>query len=718
MVEPRPPADPVIDVRVRWRAGQAFLALAGALTLAALARPLSPARPGWLKGADALLLAFGIVGSALLASLRGSRRPEALALQAFLVLAVDAIGQLSAPAGVPVWPLMVLLIASQAISERLTVALGLAAQAGVLATAHAVWTRPLDWWPGPAGAFGYPALALMLDRALAGQKRRLSATLAELARLEHGIDQLDDEPGRLAAPAESATQALRQLTGEARRARQLDRANELDQALRRLLEVAREAVDAHSVLYFDLDRQREQAHLRAGCGPASLVAECAVPLASDPFSFLIERGQPFYATDFKRLLWELPWYRGQVQVGSLLALPVQAGEASVGVLVADKLEVQAFTGKEPRLLAGFASLAGQTIQRVRASVQREELDTEFKAVYPISQRLATRSRAPEVFELLLRSARQIAGLEGAAVVMADERETGYAVEAAFGWPSEYLKRTVALDERTWAAWVLRSAEEAYLLDNVTGHDTRMPILVLDEGSARAASLLAVPLRAGDLTLGALVLTGPRGAFDASSRRVIEILCNQAAATLSLIREREQQRKLAIRDALTGLYNRGAFNDMLTRAIAAEGRRDAGRLGLVLLDLDHFKKLNDTYGHPAGDAALRSLAQLLLRHLRKGDQAARYGGEEFIVILPDSDAQRSLQAAERLRVALQKHRFVHEAARIPLTASFGVAVWPADGTEPEALLAAADRSLYAAKQAGRNRVVAASSLTAVPPLAAG
>ena len=726
MAEPRPPADPVVDIRVRWRAGQVFLGLVGLLMLVALARPLAAPMPRWLQGGYALLLGLAVTGSALLSSLRGSGRPERMALHAALVLSVDAVGQLLAPGQLPVWPLMVLLIASLAVAESLPVALGFAAQATLLTAADAL--RPLlpllppsglpapDTRPVLTAAFGYFALAFTVNRALAGEKRRLSRTLAELARLKHGIDQLDDEPGAGQAPVSSAAEALRQVTGEGRRARQLDRANEVDVALHRLVEVAQEAVGAHAVLYFDLDRQREQAHLRVGRGPAALLPECGVPLGADPFAFLVQRDQPFYATDFRRLLHELPWYRGQVKVGTLLAVPVRAGDVTVGALVADRLEIQAFTGREPQLLAGFAAMAGEALQRARASLGREELDAEFKAVYPISQRLATLSREGEVRELLLRSARHIAGLDGAAVVMTDDLETRYTLEAGFGWPVEYLKRTVALDERTWAAWVLRSAEEAYLLDNPGGHEQPMPVLVLDEGAGRAESLLAVPLRARNRTFGALVLTGPHGAFDASSRRVLEILANQAAATLSLIKDREQQRELAVRDGLTGLYNRRAFNELLASAIANEDRRGGGSLGLVMLDLDHFKKLNDTYGHPAGDAALRSLARLLNQHLRKGDHAARYGGEEFVVILPGSDEERATQAAERLRDALQKHRFVHEGARIPLSASLGVAVWPADGKEPEALLAASDRGLYAAKQAGRNRVVAASTLPAVPPLA--
>ena len=589
-------------------------------------------------------------------------------------------------------------------------AFAFAAQAALLAVATGLWAQPPDLRPGVAGVIGYPALAFAINRALAGEKRRLSTALAELARLKHGIDQLEDEAGGSAAPLSPATQALRQVSGEGRRARQLDRATALDESLRRIVDVAHAAVGAHSLLYFDVDRQRERAHLRAARGPSSLVSDCSTPLGGDPFSFLLEREQTFYATDFKRVLWELPWYRGQVKIGSLLAVPVRVGEVVVGALVADRIEIQSFTGREPELLDGFAALAGEAIQGARASLGREELDVEFKAVYPISQRLATLAREADVRDLLLRSAGQLVAADGAAVVMTDELETRYVIEAGHGWPADFRGREVGLDERTWAAWVLRSAEEAYLLDNLAGQEERMPVLVLDEGAGRGDSLLAVPLRARNRTLGALVLTAPRGAFDASFRRVVEILANQAAATISLIKDREQQRQLAVRDGLTGLYNRRAFNELLVTAIANEDRREGGRFGLVLVDLDHFKQLNDTYGHPAGDAALRSIARLLAQHLRKGDQAARYGGEEFVVILPGSDEKRAAQAAERLRSAIEKHRLVFEGARIPLAASFGVAVWPADGREPESLLASTDRALYAAKEAGRNRVMTASGIS--------
>ena len=222
---------------------------------------------------------------------------------------VDALGQVAGPVGLPVWPFMTLLVGAQAVAEGLRVALAFAAQATLLAAADAAWP-PQDWWSAAAAALGYPALAFAVNRALSGEKRRLSAALAELARLKHGIGQLEDEAS--GAPATTtATHALRQVSGEGRRARQLDRALELDGSLRRIVDVTHTAVKAHGVAYFDVDRQAERAHLRASRGPQTLLGDCTTPLGGDPFSFVMERGQTFYATDFKRLLWDLPWYRGR-----------------------------------------------------------------------------------------------------------------------------------------------------------------------------------------------------------------------------------------------------------------------------------------------------------------------------------------------------------------------------------------------------------------------
>ena len=175
---------------------------------------------------------------------------------------------------------------------------------------------------------------------------------------------------------------------------------------------------------------------------------------------------------------------------------------------------------------------------------------------------------------------------------------------------------------------------------------------------------------------------------------------------------DHARDVADHDGLTSLYNRRAFNDFLARAVAREDRQ-GGHFALLLLDIDRFKKLNDTYGHPAGDAALRHTAQLLTHQLRKSDLAARFGGEEFVVLLASTDHAGAEHLAEKVRAEVERGRLVYDGARLGVTVSIGLAVWPADGRDPEALVAAADRALYAAKESGRNRVVAASAVPAVP-----
>ena len=685
---------------------------AGLLALVAALRPLSPGSSPRTKLFVCLVLGLGAAGTAFLASLKGRGRPEQMALYAFLVLSLDAIGQIAAPFGWPVWPLLTLMLAATAVAEDLAVALGVAGLACFLTAADALPWGAGGWRPALVACAGYLALVVAVNRALLGEKRRLATALAELARLRHDIGLLDEVDAAAGPPATPAALTLRDVSGAGRVARQMDRAVELKQALTKLMAVTREGLAAHAVLYFEVDRGRDAAYLRAWAGPAAVIPDCGLPLGSDPFAFVVDRGQSFYATDFKRLLWSLPYYRGEVKIGTLLAIPVKAGDVVTGVLIADKVEIQALTGPEPDRLQDFAGLVSDAVQRERASLSREEIGAEFKAAYEVSRRLAALTEPGPLRKLLLRSAKELVPLEAGAVVMADDAGTRYVIEETQGWAREFQGREVGLSERTWAGWVVTSAQEALLLDDATGVEHPMPILVLDEGPARAQSLLALPLRHRDHNLGAVIFTGRRAAFDASAARVLGVIANQAAASLAVIRLKERHKRLAARDGLTQLYNRRAFDDRLAKARARE-ERGGGRFAVLLLDIDHFKKLNDTFGHPAGDAALKHTARVLEQHLRQGDEAARYGGEEFAVILPGADATGAAPLAERVRGAIEGSHLVFEGARLAVTVSVGVAAWPEDARELPDLLAVADRALYAAKQGGRNRVASASR---VPPAA--
>ena len=171
-------------------------------------------------------------------------------------------------------------------------------------------------------------------------------------------------------------------------------------------------------------------------------------------------------------------------------------------------------------------------------------------------------------------------------------------------------------------------------------------------------------------------------------------------------------RLGITDGLTGIYNRRFFDQILPSEISRCHRLGA-QVALLMLDIDHFKRFNDRFGHPAGDEALRTLVQTLGQRLRAMDFAVRYGGEEFAVVLPGADRDSALAAAERLRSAVESATFGPSDNSDQLTVSIGVAVYPEDADDAFSLLAAADAALYAAKEAGRNTVRAAKTVDSTP-----
>ncbi len=156
------------------------------------------------------------------------------------------------------------------------------------------------------------------------------------------------------------------------------------------------------------------------------------------------------------------------------------------------------------------------------------------------------------------------------------------------------------------------------------------------------------------------------------------------------------------DGLTQIFNRRYFDDVLDRELS-RARRYVRQLSLVLIDIDHFKKINDAFGHLAGDAVLKEVAGVIKSKTRREDVFARYGGEEFALLLPEIDARGAHALAEKVCRLVEKHRFVFDDVTIPVTVSAGVSTVQKKGELPEALIRRADEKLYAAKSGGRNRV---------------
>jgi diguanylate cyclase (GGDEF)-like protein/PAS domain S-box-containing protein len=274
------------------------------------------------------------------------------------------------------------------------------------------------------------------------------------------------------------------------------------------------------------------------------------------------------------------------------------------------------------------------------------------------------------------------------------RTTGYPPEEIVGQPLSRLKsgahneafyaslwKTI-LSGDVWVGEIVNRHRDGHLY---TEEQTISP--VRDEGG-QITHFVAVKQ---DVTERRRMEEGLRAANETLQVQLAEIEALQA-----------KLRDQAIRDSLTGVFNRRYLSETLGRE-TARARRDSRAYAVVILDLDHFKRINDTYGHKAGDRVLVAFGELLRAHTREGDLVCRYGGEEFVVLMPGSSAVSAARRAEVWRTALEAQHFSLKGEDVAITLSAGVACYPDDGSDGEAVLNAADEALYRAKGSGRNNV---------------
>jgi diguanylate cyclase (GGDEF)-like protein len=221
--------------------------------------------------------------------------------------------------------------------------------------------------------------------------------------------------------------------------------------------------------------------------------------------------------------------------------------------------------------------------------------------------------------------------------------------------------------------------------------------------------LCLPMQAQSQILGVLRLQSQNEAdLDEAKRQLAHTVVEQITMALSNLKLREALREESIHDPLTGLYNRRYMEEALKQQVSRVTRRNHF-LGIIMMDIDHFKRFNDTYGHSAGDALLCELGKFLQGNIRGEDVACRYGGEEFLLIMPDISLDVIQKRAEYIRQEVKQLK-VNEMGQSspPITLSLGIAIYPPHGHTIEVVLRAADQALYCAKHKGRDRVVVAES----------
>ncbi|MGP6188864.1 MAG: diguanylate cyclase [Vulcanimicrobiaceae bacterium] len=227
-------------------------------------------------------------------------------------------------------------------------------------------------------------------------------------------------------------------------------------------------------------------------------------------------------------------------------------------------------------------------------------------------------------------------------------------------------------------------------------------------SCASRSSRCVPLMSQAEVIGVIYLEADQSAadLDEGDRQKLMLVSDTLGLALGNLRLRERLRTESVRDPLTDVFNRRFLNEVLAFELA-RASQTGQPFSLMMLDIDHFKHFNDVYGHETGDVVLKELAETLRRHSRKNDIVCRWGGEEFLLVFPTMDSEAAYERAEMLREAIKTIVIISEGRRVDqITASAGVATYPGAGLDAEGLTAAADRALYEAKHAGRDRVVIA------------
>jgi diguanylate cyclase (GGDEF)-like protein len=369
------------------------------------------------------------------------------------------------------------------------------------------------------------------------------------------------------------------------------------------------------------------------------------------------------------------------------------GRHSVERLETDTLVLRARGGAVAAALMPVASGSAAL------DVATAELDRLLEALER-SPRLTAMARAdlnPGHLESLESVAHRLAfeleALTGGDVIVGAVLAQGLTVVGLGGSADARLEGAVAPSDTPLARAIREGSDVVHTSDPPLGWRAA------DRRSQQRPAVMVV-MEQGGAPLGGVVIWPRGGRLAASALAHAEAAVRRAAPRVSRAREAYELRTAASRDPLTGLANRRQLQLAMHDAVTADG-------ALVMLDIDHFKRLNDTLGHPAGDDALLQVAGILRRETRAGDLVARVGGEEFALWLPGTSLGSAVRLAERVRRTLELATWTWQGAPWPLTASFGVAHWGETTSQVDNLMAQADAALYQSKQAGRNRVTSAA-----------
>jgi diguanylate cyclase (GGDEF)-like protein len=473
---------------------------------------------------------------------------------------------------------------------------------------------------------------------------------------------------------------------------------ERDKLLERVVEVIREKLHYLKVAIFMVEPQSKSIFIGSQCGYGDELNMLYFTVGGKSVvGWVAEQGQPLIVNDVS----QEPRYNAiDPRVRSEIAVPIRQEDRVIGVLNIEDDRSNAFGPSDLNLLTTLASQVAVALDNARLYEEARRRIKELSALHNVGATVSSTLRLDALLDQVCHILNDTFRYNKIAIMIAD-RESGELVfKASLGYQNILgeMGRRLKIGSEGITGMVAATGETI-----LVGDVTQNPNYVSIDGKTR--SELAVPLKIKQRVVGVLNVESDNvDAFDQVDKQLLTTLATQVAVAIENARLYEETELLAVTDGLTGLNNHRFFQAFFERELS-RARRYNHPLSLIMIDIDHFKKINDSLGHPVGDQVLQEVARLLKEQARDVDLAARYGGEEFMLVLPETKRGEAQSLAERIRQRVEGHDFKVTAVRKPLkvTISLGVSGFPEDGTEKSQIIDKVDKALYRAKSGGRNQV---------------
>jgi two-component system, cell cycle response regulator len=472
---------------------------------------------------------------------------------------------------------------------------------------------------------------------------------------------------------------------------------ELAQSVDFVLTLLAASFELNGVAYYSADT-RGRLTLRAACPQKNFKPR--IESEEGPLAVAAARRESFALVGNKVASRAAPYLEAE-PVGALYCLPAQRGASLEGLLYVDRRAETPFDDEALAVFSRAVEFILRAAENERAFSRLERQAREQSKLYRAAEALGAARSEAEVIELGVEAARDVAAFDFAAVTLFHRKNGLHEICAVSGGSLEHL---VGSTFRQNAGLVSMVIANQHPLPYRGEYDSERQLVFSRGQEVRGLpSLLVLPLLLHERALGTLVLgSEQKGVFSEEVRPTLEVLARHMAVSLANARMVSRLEEQATTDGLTGLLNKRALIRAAERRIRAASRFGKP-LSILVTDIDHFKKVNDTYGHDVGDVVIKGLSEVIHRAQRDTDIAGRFGGEEFVVVCEQTDEPGAMNLAERIRHELEATTFQTELGPLKVTCSVGVATFPASGKDWEALFKATDEALYASKRAGRNRV---------------